>query len=161
MISGMIRYRDGRIVLPDAGKPENPVEAGLSIAALHRSAESDYGILWLEPAYVLAFMPRGAVDIAVMDRTGQVLQVHSGVGPRGSAEASVGLRALMKAPIAIVARDGLLMDTVSVGMVLFWQDRPMLPLDSRLGHGIKDATRSNNWAPAYGADVNPRNQRDV
>ena len=161
MISGMIRYRDGRIVLPDAGKPENPVEAGLAIAALHRSAESDYGILWLEPAVVLAFMPRGAVDIAVMDRTGEVLQVHSGVGPRGSAEASVGLRALMKAPIAIVARDGLLRDVVTVGMVLFWQDQPMLPLDSRVGHGINDENRPESYAPAYVADADTRNQHIV
>ena len=159
MIAGMIRYRDGRIVLPDAGKPENPVEAGLAIAALHRSAESDVGILWLEPAAVLAFVPRGAADIAVMDRTGKVLQMHSWVGPHGSTEASVGWRALTKAPIAIVARDGLLRDVVSVGMVLFWQDRPMLPLDSRLGEDVSALNKRENVAPAYMPDANPGNRR--
>ena len=149
MISGMIRYRDGRIALPDAGKPENPVEAGLAIAAIHRSAESDYGVLWLEPAYVLAFMPRGAVDIAVMNRTGEVLQVHSGVGPHGSAEASVGLRALMKAPISIVASDGLLRDVVTVGMVLFWQDRPLVPLARAPRSPAKGFDEESAWSPAF------------
>ena len=159
MISGMIRYRDGQIVLPDAGKPENPVEAGLTIAALHRSSEPDVGILWLEPAAVLAFVPRGAVDIAVMDRTGKVLQVHSGVGPHGSTGASMGWLELTRAPIAIVARDGLLRDMVSVGMVLFWQDRPMLPLDSRLGEGVSGLNQRENVAPAYMPDANPGNRR--
>ncbi len=161
MISGMIRYRDGRIVIPDAGKPENPVETGLAIAAIHGSAESNSGILWLEPAFLLAFVPHGAVDIATMDRTGHVMQVHSSVGPRGSAEASVGLKALMKAPMAIVARDGLLLDVVTAGMVLFWQDRPMLPLDSRLGKDMNTANKQGNVVPAYVADANPGNQHIV
>ena len=161
MISGMIRYRDGRIVLPGAGKPENPVEAGLAIAAMHGPAESSYGILWLESAFLLAFVPRGAVDFAIMDRTGKVLQVHSGAGPRGSTEASVGLRALMKAPMAIVARDGLLLDVVAARMVLFWQDLPMLPLDSRLDHDLGTASKQGNMVPAYVADANTGNQHIV
>ena len=161
MISGMIRYRDGRIVLPDAGKPENPVEAGLAIAALHGPAESTYGVLWLESVFLLAFVPRGAVDFAIMDRTGKVLQVHSGAGPRGSTEASVGLRALMKAPMAIVAGDGLLLDVVAAGMVLFWQDRPMPTLDSRPGKDRITANNFGNVVPAYVADAYPGNQHIV
>ena len=126
------------------------MEAGLAVAAINGSAESNSGILWLEPAFLLTFVPHGAVDIATMDRTGHVMQVHSSVGPRGSAEASVGLKALMKAPMAIVARDGLLLDMVTTGMVLFWQDRSMLPLDSRLGKdNMNTANKHGNVVPAY------------
>ncbi|MHB8199602.1 MAG: hypothetical protein ACYDD9_02150 [Acidithiobacillus sp.] len=130
-----------------------------AIAALLRSAESDYGILWLEPAAVLAFLPHGTVDIAVMDRTGKVLQMHSGVGHHGYSVVSVGWRALTKAPMAIVARDGLLRDAVSEGMVLFWQDRPMLPLDSRLGEEVSAINKRENVVPAYMPEASPGNQR--
>lgn len=123
MIAGIICYRNGRIVLPEAGRPENPVEAGLAVTAIHRSVEPAYNVLWLEPAYVLGLVLYGAVDIAVLDRTGKVLRVHFGVVLRSSEASPVGLRYLMTAPIAIVARAGLLQDVVTTGMVLFWSWR--------------------------------------
>ncbi len=73
----------------------------------------------------------------------------------------MGWLALTKAPIAIVARDGLLRDAVSVGMVLFWQDRPMLPLDSRIGREVSAVNTRENVAPAYMPDASPGNQRPL
>jgi hypothetical protein len=153
MIPGMIRDRNGRVAIPDAGRPENPVEAGVAVATIHRSSGYAPGVLWLEPAYVLAFVPHEAIDIAVLDRTGEVLQVHSGVDPSGATESSVGLRSLMGASIAIVARDGLLRDVVSAGMVLFWQDRPMLPLKSQVDERNPETGGLGDLTAAYKADM--------
>lgn len=149
MISGMIRYRDGRIVLPNARKPENAVEASLALVTLHRSVEADEPILWLEPPSILAFLPREGVDIAVMDRTGEVEQVHFS----GGSESSISLLELIQAPLAIVGKGGTLRGKVAVGMVLFWQDRPMLPLHPRTPKGIIRADNSGETVPAYVADI--------
>jgi hypothetical protein len=128
LLSGIIRYRNGQIVISAAGRPENPVESGLCISTFHR--ETRYAAYWLEPAYILAFIPKLSVDIAVLDRTGMVVQVHANIGPESESKISVGINALMKAPIAIVARAAAL-TAIENGMVLFWQDLPMVPLEDK------------------------------
>lgn len=155
MISGMIRYRDGRIILPNARKPENAVEASLALVTLHRSVKADEVVLWLEPPSILAFLPREGVDIAVLDRTGEVERVHCS----GLPESSISLLELMKAPLAIVGKGGTLFGKVTVGMVLFWQDRPMLPLHPRTPKGIIRAENYGESAPAYVGDVKTETRR--
>lgn len=150
MLSGRIRNRNGQVVIEMAGRPENPVEGGLAIATVHTARNNAYPVLWLEPAYGLVYVLRGAVDIAVLDRTGEVLQVFSQVDKDASPSTHVGIRALTQAPIAIVGRSGCLGDRVVPGMVLFWQDRPLVPLvnppkpQKRIRWDEEEG-----WSPAY------------
>ena len=149
MLNGRIRHRLGQVVIEQAGRPEHPVEAGMAIATIHSAQKDAYSVLWLEPAYGLAYVLRGAVDIAVLDRTGAVLQVFSRVQTDAAATTHVRLRALAKAPIAVVGRSGELGERIVAGMVLFWQNRPLVPLARAPRSPAKGFDEESAWSPAF------------
>lgn len=124
----------------------------MAIATVHSARSDVFSVLWLEPAYGLVYVLRGSVDIAVLDRTGAVLQVFSKLEDSANTPGHVSKRVFAKSPIAVVGRSGTLGERLVPGMVLFWQDRPLVPLARPTPGQDPAPDEVPDWAPALGLE---------